>query len=209
MNSRLLNAALMLIPNKLQNKAVAKALNYLLPQGALVLDGSRGINLVVADLKRHWCLVKDETGFQPSERKTTSADIIVTADLDTLIAAQKQTELKKALQEQQITIEASQSDREAILEALMNVNQSTLDTLIAHCYAFLRLTPKPRINFKTVTLADIQSPKDVELIRDEAIKLEKSNLSEALRLMEIAQQARPNGPMINKKVQQYRQALGR
>ncbi|WP_264874450.1 hypothetical protein [Vibrio agarivorans] len=209
MNSRLLNAALMLIPNKLQHKAVAKALNYLLPQRALGLDGTRGINLVVADLKRHWCLVKDEAGFQPSERKTASADIIVTADLDTLIAAQKQTELKKALQEQQITIEASQSDGEAILKALMNVDQSTLDTLIAHCYAFLRLSPKPRINFKTVTLADIQSPKDVELIRDEAIKLEKSNLNEALRLMEIAQQARPNGPMINTKVQQYRQVLER
>lgn len=205
MNPKLLHAALMLIPAKLQHKAVAKALNHLFPPGALALGETRSINLVVVQLKRQWYLVKNEAGFQPSERKNNSADIIVRADLATLIAAQKKEQLEKALQDQRISIQASAVDSEAISQALMNVEQSTLDTLMASGYAFLRLTPKTRINLKTVTLAHIQSQKDVDFIRDEAMKLEKSDINQALRLMELAQQARPNGPLINKKVQQYRQ----
>ncbi len=50
--------------------------------------------------------------------------------------------------------------------------------------------------------------RDVDFLRDTAIGLEDTDLEAALRLMLIAQAARPSGPFIGKKVEEYRRRLG-
>ncbi|MDR9826773.1 hypothetical protein RCJ22_14265 [Vibrio sp. FNV 38] len=207
MNKNLLNAALVLIPKKLQHKAVSKALNYLLPSQHWSFGTTRSVKIEVIDLKRQWFLALDKTGFQLAPSKPLAADIIVRASLDAIIAAQSLPSLQQALLQNEIEVHAEDNDKASLNLALNSITQSKLDTLIEYCYAFLRMIPRPRIDINTVTLDDIKTVKDVAFIRDEAIKLEDKNLDQALHLMELAQQARPNGPYINQKVREYRASL--
>lgn len=50
---------------------------------------------------------------------------------------------------------------------------------------------------------------DVNYLRDLAIKLEPSNLHDARALMLLAQRVRPNGPLINKKLNEYADQLSK
>lgn len=49
--------------------------------------------------------------------------------------------------------------------------------------------------------------KDVDVIRDAAISLEETDMELALKLMLIAKKYRPNGVLVNKKINQYRDEL--
>jgi hypothetical protein len=138
MNPKLLSAALALIPNKLQHIAVAKALNYLFSNSQL-FEGSRTVCLKVVDLKRQWSLCNHGGVFQPAESKLEKADIAVEANLDTIIRAQRQAYLIKALKSNEIVIEAKDADKQAMMQALLSLSQHKLEALIEHCYAFLRI----------------------------------------------------------------------
>lgn len=206
MNNKILNTALVLIPKKLQSKAVAKALNFLFPANVLSFGRELTLQLEVSDLKRRWTLKVDCHGLQP-ESGHDDADIVVCAALDVILAAQDCRQLRAALYNGDIEIIADPQDRQVVEHLLQSVTQSRLDQLIERCYAFLKLKPKPRFDYKTVTLAEIRTARDVDWLRDEAVKLETSNMADALRLMEIAHQARPSGPFIKRKVEEYRSAL--
>tara|TARA_Y100000588_G_scaffold375706_1_gene452412 strand:- start:194 stop:619 length:426 start_codon:yes stop_codon:yes gene_type:complete len=138
MNPKLLSAALALIPNKLQHKAVAKALNYLFSDTSL-FEGSRTVNLNVVDLKRQWSLSSHGGVFQPADNTQEKTDVVVKAKLDTIIKAQKQTNLVAALKAGEIVIEASETDKQVMTKALTSISQHKLEALIEHCYAFLRM----------------------------------------------------------------------
>jgi hypothetical protein len=66
---------------------------------------------------------------------------------------------------------------------------------------------KPHINIDTVNFEDIKSDLDINFLRDEAVRFENIDLEKALRLMELAYRARPDGSFIKKKVMEYRARL--
>lgn len=206
MNLKLLNAALVLTPKKLQSKAVAKAMNFLFPAGVFPFNHVRTLRLEVTDLKRHWRLKIDSSGCQPEFGKC-DVDVTVRASLDIILAAQDYHQLQASLKNGDIEVIADPQDKALVETALQKVTQARLDSLVERCYAFLKLKPKPRFDINSVTLAEIKTARDVDWLRDEAVKLETSNLPDALRLMEIAHQARPSGPFIKRKVEEYRSVL--
>ena len=73
----------------------------------------------------------------------------------------------------------------------------TLKKLLAN--VTLRAVQKSFNSFKSSKL----TLKEVEVLRDLAIKLEKSNIQDAYQLMLIAQKHRPQGRTINKKIIEY------
>jgi hypothetical protein len=75
-------------------------------------------------------------------------------------------------------------------------------------FSFLNLRPKQPVepaplDINNITATDLADPSNVDFIRDEAIKLEHTDLQKALSLMLLAQQARPHGKVINNKVKAY------
>lgn len=206
MNPRIVQTALVLVPKKLQQKAVSKALNRLL--FLQVLPHPRTINIHITDLKKQWWLCTDESGFKPLFSRERQADIRVQITFDTLVSLQDGGQLEQALHSGLLNIEANEPDTEILSQALLSITQEQIYHLIDVGYSFLNIPKKNQIDLKTVTFADIKTEKDIDYIRDASLKLEHFNLQEALRLMEVAQQARPNGPFINNKVAEYRRALG-
>ncbi|MFL9806334.1 sulfotransferase family 2 domain-containing protein [Vibrio cyclitrophicus] len=65
----------------------------------------------------------------------------------------------------------------------------------------------PILDINTVTLADIQYHFDVDFLRDEAVRLESTDLSLAFKLMGLALEARPDGPFIKQKYEEYAHLL--
>jgi hypothetical protein len=63
------------------------------------------------------------------------------------------------------------------------------------------------INLHAITADQVNSQEAVDLVRDAALSLEKTDLTEALRLMNIAKQKRPSGPVICRKVEEYQTLL--
>lgn len=206
MNIKIINSALIFIPNRLQVKALAKALNFVLLGCEIDLDDKRVIKIELTDLNRSWLFYVDRKGFNPHFFNSIS-DITVRSSINVIIEAQDCEKLKSFLENGKVEVIASPKDKKLILSSLKNISQSRLDVLVERGYAFLKLKPKPRFDIKTVTLAEVKTARDVDWLRDEAVKLETSNLSDALRLMEIAHQARPSGPFIKRKVEEYRNVL--
>lgn len=54
-----------------------------------------------------------------------------------------------------------------------------------------------------VTSSNKLNERTVDLIRDAALALEKTNLNKSLELMQLAKKNRPNGPFITKKIEEY------
>ncbi|WBA17120.1 SCP2 sterol-binding domain-containing protein [Salinivibrio kushneri] len=205
-NKRLLNAALVLIPNKQQTKAVAKALNFLLVPQRMALEESRVVQFEVTDLAQSWWVSIDQTGVYPSTN-ANPADLIVRAPLSTILAAQDHSVLQGLLNDEQVQIEGTAHDKALLDAALQTITPEQLEALVDRCYVFLRLKRTQRFNVQSVTLADLKTAADVDWVRDTAVKLELTHPQEAWRLMELAHQARPSGPFIARKVKEYRQAL--
>ncbi|MDB3936090.1 hypothetical protein N9383_05165 [Granulosicoccus sp.] len=63
------------------------------------------------------------------------------------------------------------------------------------------------IDFETVQLEDVKGDEDIDRLRDEALRVEKTDLKKSIRLMSIAQEARPDGPLIKAKLQEYLKLL--
>lgn len=65
----------------------------------------------------------------------------------------------------------------------------------------------PVLDVENVKLSDIIYPFEVDYLRDEALKLESTNLELAFKLMSLAYQSRPEGPYIRSKLEEYKQRL--
>jgi hypothetical protein len=74
-------------------------------------------------------------------------------------------------------------------------------------YSEAKCLDKIQLNIDTVEFEDIKDSHDIDFLRDEAIRLENVDLEKALRLMELAHKARPDGPHIKNKLMEYRGRL--
>lgn len=71
----------------------------------------------------------------------------------------------------------------------------------------IREVVSPVLDINNVELADVKYPFDVDFLRDEAMKIESTDLALAFELMSLAYKVRPNGLLIKAKLEEYKQLL--
>ncbi len=208
MNIKIIRAALKILPDTLQRKAIAQALNHLFVDKTSLFGDKKTLTLSISDLNKQWLVSLSDSTFSPLEKSASdSSDICLETTYNTILNAQQKSYIIQSLKSGDIAIRANQEDSKRMYSAISAIPQHQIDSLVKGCYTFLRMNPHAHINLKTVTIQDIKKSTDIDYIRDEAIKLESKDLKMALRLMETAHQARPDGPFIKQKVQEYRARL--
>jgi len=205
MKKTLIATTLRVIPKTLQNKAVCKALNYTLAQEELGALQDQIIKLNVNDLKRSWFVTYDGSTFIPTKKRKTTLELktrfktaMQLGNKDAILDALKQGDIEMIGDDTLVAVTHGY---------LTNLNSERLDNISSHLFSFLNIKVKPRFDINRVELSDLKSNADVDFIRDEAIKLEETDLRKALSLMMLAHQARPNGPFIKQKVNEYQGKL--
>ncbi|WP_417655389.1 hypothetical protein [Pseudoalteromonas atlantica] len=106
-------------------------------------------------------------------------------------------------------------DVKELLEVNSNSFQSKVDNMAEQILSSITESPQSasrelniNINPDTVVFEDIKNGLDIDFLRDEAVKCESFDLNKAYKLMELAYRARPEGPFIKAKVEEYRARLG-
>ncbi|MCU7375073.1 hypothetical protein PEC18_30710 [Paucibacter sp. O1-1] len=206
-NKKILSAAVKIMPNRLQDKAICSALNLLFVK-KITLDADKTVSVSVNDLNKQWFMRLTAKGFTPLAQKVVGDNHIqLSTDLATIFAAQRRSQLINALEREAICVVANNQDKQAFLSAFEAITQPQIDNIVNRGYRFLRMTPPARIDINKVVFDDIECQQDVDFIRDHAVNIEKTDLPKALRLMEIAHKARPEGYFIRDKVVEYRKLL--
>lgn len=204
MKKTIIATTLKFIPKSLQNKALCKALNYIC-QDDLSLFQQQVIKLNISDLKCSWFVTCGEKGFTATKKRKINLE--VKTKFNTAMKLGNKAFILDALKQGDIALSGDAHLIERANDYLYQLDEKRLESLSAHLFSFLKIKAKPRLDIDTVQLSDLKSPLDVDFIRDEAVRLEKSDLEKALSLMLLAHQARPNGPFITKKITAYREAL--
>ena len=204
MKKTIIATTLKFIPKSLQNKALCKALNYICLADLSVFHG-QVIKLNVSDLKRSWFVTCNDEGFTATKKRKVNLEI--KTKFNTAMKLGNKSSILDALKEGDIQLNGEPHLVEYTDHYLHQLDERRLASLSAHLFSFLKIKVKPRLNIDHVQIDDLKSELDIDFIRDEAFKLEKTDLKKALSLMELAHQARPKGPFITKKVAEYQTIL--
>lgn len=207
MKKTIIATTLRVIPKKLQDKALCKALNYLFSKEDMAELQGAIIKLCISDIKKSWFITYGDHGFEGTHLRKVNLEIktnlnvaMVLGDKAVIIDALKQGELELVGEDVLV---------HSMGQYLYSLNEHRLDNLSSQLFSFFNIKAKssPRLDINQVQFADLKSKIDVDFIRDEALRLERTDLKKALFLMELAHQSRPNGPLIIKKVAEYRTRL--
>ncbi|WOT06303.1 hypothetical protein [Shewanella youngdeokensis] len=209
MNKIVLAAALRLLPYKIQTKAISKALNFLLLPAHTKPLTDKYLSIGLTDPNKQWLFIKSSAGFEGVALRDNidmANTVSINVALATVIASRDKNCLTNAIKSRDIAVDGSTESTMALYRAIDAIKQSQLDSLSRHFFAFLKMkdTTPPRLNLETVTLMDVKTSADVDFLRDEAIRLEATDLNMAYKLMELAHNARPSGPLIKEKLEEYR-----
>jgi hypothetical protein len=206
-NKKILSAAVKIMPNRLQEKAICSALNLLFVN-RIALDSVKTVSVRITDLNKQWLINLTANGFCPLSSKVTPVnDVQLSTDLATVFASQRRSKLINALKGEAILVTGNDQDKQTFLSAFEAITQPQIDNIVTRGYRFLRMKPPVRIDINEVVFEDVECQQDVDFIRNAAVDVEKTDLPKALRLMEIAHRARPEGPFIRDKVIEYRKLL--
>lgn len=223
MKKKILSASLKLIPNALQYKALIKALNYLFgDQAKLTRFAGLSVRLELTDIKRGWDFVCD--GRSLSQYEGSSVDVVCLFDSDLALELRSKKSMLQAINDNRIQFIGQPAYVAEAKAMLCGLEASKIEHLVQRFRAFFRLKPienEPRnfdeallqraaklgIDLDYVTVDHVTNKEAVDLVRDAALALEKTDLTEALRLMKIAKQKRPSGPVISRKVEEYQALL--
>ncbi|NKF50095.1 hypothetical protein G3R49_05865 [Shewanella sp. WXL01] len=201
MRKRLISAALKIIPNRLQLKALEKAWHFVFANEKIEVGSHVRINL--QDFNVSWLVPVTKTEQSQGEQHP----LTVSFTLEKLLECRRKSVLQTAIDDGCIHVEGDAAKAQVFKKAVKSVSQPHLDRLVSRCCSFLHIKPEPRIDLATVSVSDIECDEDIDFIRDSAISVQKSDTQQALRLMLVAQQARPNGSHINRKVKEYQAQL--
>lgn len=206
MKKTLISTALRFVPKSVQYKALSKALNYLFEHHNLNELKNKVVKLNVSDLKKSWLLTYTEQGFTGTTQR--KADIELKTKFATAFKVHNKAEIVEALYNEDIKLIGEQGLVDVITNNLKALDEKRLKSLSNHLFSFLNLKSKQPVepapvDINNITADDLATPSNIDFIRDEAIKLEHTDLQKALSLMLLAQQARPNGKVINNKVKDY------
>jgi len=210
MKKTLISTALRFVPKSVQYKALCKALNYLFEHHNLNDLKNKVVRLNVSDLKKSWLLTYTEQGFTGTNQR--KADIELKTKFAIAFKVHNKAEIVEALNNEDIKLIGEQGLVDVITNNLKAPDEKRLKSLSNHLFSFLKLKYKQPVepaplDINNITADDLATPSNIDFIRDEAIKLEQTDLQKALSLMLLAQQARPNGKVINNKVKDYQAKL--
>lgn len=210
MKKTLITTSLRLIPKTFQNKALCKALNYLFEHHDLSDLNNKVVKLNVSDLKKSWLLTYTEQGFTGTAQR--KADVELKTKFAIVIKVHNKVDIVGALNNGDIKLIGEPALVETIANNLHALDEKRLKSLSNHLFSFLNLKSKQPVepaplDINNITIDDLATPSNIDFIRDEAIKLENTDLEKALSLMLLAQQARPHGKVINNKVKTYQAKL--
>jgi len=206
MKKTLISTALKFVPKTVQYKALSKALNYLFEHHNLNELKNKVVKLNVSDLKKSWLLTYTEQGFTGTIQR--KADIEIKTKFAVAFKVHNKAEIVDVLNNEDIKLIGEQGLVDVITNNLQALDEKRLKSLSNHLFSFLNLKSKQPVepaplDINNITADDLATPSNIDFIRDEAIKLEHTDLQKALSLMLLAQQARPNGKVINNKVKDY------
>lgn len=213
MKKIIISTALKLTPRSFQYKALCRSLDYLFSDSDITNFEGCVIELKVVDIGRCWYVQCNSGVFTPS--KIELANLKVSTKLAVALNLSSKNAMLTALQKGSIRFNGEQKLTKSAKNLLMELDDVRLVNLSQGLSSFLKIKSNKknvsvhlaRLNIDTVSLSDLKNDLDVNFIRDEAIKCEKTNLKKALHLMLLAQQARPNGPFISNKVSEYKRLL--
>ncbi|GLX81290.1 hypothetical protein [Thalassotalea eurytherma] len=209
MKKSIIKAALAVIPKSLQYKALIKAVNFLLPPNKQVLNSGIVLKLNVYDMKKSWLIEISVDNYIESAMPVE--DIELRASFDTLIACKERSVIETSLKNGDILILGEPALCEQATNALLNISQNQLDRLMKQFLIFFKLKKATRSKAESplddITLNDLKTAKDIDALRDEAIRLESTDIVRAHKFMALAHQARPGGPLIKQKLDSYQALL--
>ena len=207
MKKTIITAALKITPKKLQNKALCKALNYLFSQVNFNSFQGATIKFNISDLRKNWSVVYDGNVFKAT--KPRKVDLEIKTQFNIAINLNNKAVILDALVKEDIQLIGEPSLIDDFTQSVYRLDDRRVADLYTNMFSFFKIKSKqpPRLDIEKVQLSDLKNSIDIDFIRDEALKLEKVDLKKALSLMMLAHQARPNGPLIAAKIQQYQKNL--
>ena len=213
MKKTIISTALKLIPRSFQYKALCRSLDYLLSNSDIANFEGLVIELKVVDIGRCWYVQCNNGIFTPS--KIELANLKVSTKLSVALNLNSKKTMLAALQKDCIRFSGEKKLTKYAKNLLIELDDVRLVNLSQGLSSFLKMKSNKknssvgltRLNTDTVSLSDLKTELDINFIRNEAVKCEKTDLKKALNLMLLAQQARPNGPFIANKVCEYKRLL--
>lgn len=223
MRKKILSTSLKLIPNSLQYKALIKALNYLFAeQEQLSRFTGSSVRFQLTDIGRGWEFACDGKEFR--QHKGASVDVECLFDSELALEVRSKNSVMQAIDANRIQFIGEQAYVAEVKTILLSLEASKIDHLVQRFRKMFGLKPinnthkgfdevllqraeRLGMDLAKIKAEHVTSKEAVDLIRDAALALEKTDLTEALRLMQIAKLKRPNGPLICRKVEEYQALL--
>ncbi|MGO3346283.1 MAG: hypothetical protein ACTIM4_13565 [Marinomonas sp.] len=140
MKKKLLAASLKLVPNGIQHKAMAKALNYLFyQQPVLARFAGLSIRLQLMDITQDWTFVCDGRGF--SQCKTDKADVVCMFSSDLALELVSVQGIARAIEQGSIEFVGEPEDIDNAKAMLLGIEANRLEKLSQQLRSFLRIKP--------------------------------------------------------------------
>ncbi|MGF1697501.1 sulfotransferase family protein [Vibrio lamellibrachiae] len=204
MKSSLALMALRVIPKKKQQSMIVRAMNYLIEPSALHEYCGKSVSIALSNTKYKWSVLFNGNEFLYYEGH---GNVSITLSFDDVLNFPNSEQVKKKVNNNEIVINGSDTDQLFVLELIDSIDQ----VKVTRCIRYLRRlvgVKEKHIQDKELallTIRDVGSDSDVDYLRDQAVNCEGKSPELAYRLMHIAYGARPKGPFIKRKLNEYRQ----
>lgn len=198
--------AIKIIPHSIKSMAMAKALNKVTPK-EIIPSSPIIIEFDISDIKEKWTVQYNENKFITA--KGLHPSIKISTRLDFLSTVASKQHIFNGIDENKISITCSELDYTLMMTLFKDIDDANFSKLIKSIYRKLKISHllPERFNLEQISIEEIKSDTDIEYLRDKAISLENDNLPLAEKLMSLAHQARPEGPVIKQKLDEYRLRL--
>lgn len=203
MKTKLIIYGLRIIPDKKRQSLFLRAINFLTESNQLIHYKDKVTLIRLLDSKLSWCFSFDGQQFLASQQ---TPDIIISASIEDIIYFPSSAVLKQKVASGELAIVASQDDKQLVIELLESVNPVKVNQCIRYLRNMVGLK-ETRIQDKAIdelTIRDIASEADINYVRDQALAVEAHSPALAFQLMHLAHGARPKGPFIKRKLDEYR-----
>ncbi len=197
------HTALRMIPKKKQDSMISQAMSYLLADVDLSSYEAAVVSIRVKETKFVWNLRYNAGVFNPTDNEPS---VVISFKLDDVFEFPTRETLKQKVTNKEIHIEADKQYEKFALDILEKIDQIK----VTKCVRRLRQLTGEKLQsvrekpLSELSIRDIVCQDDIDYIRDHALKHESTNPALAYQLMMLAHGARPQGPFIKRKVQEYR-----
>ncbi|WP_170962460.1 sulfotransferase family 2 domain-containing protein [Vibrio sp. F13] len=195
--------ALRLIPKKKQYSMLVRAFNYLLDVKNLQAHTGKVLSVTILGGKLTWTLQFDGMTFVPT---TVSPNVSILFSIDDILNLSSVRDLREQISANNIEVIGCMDDQRFILQLVDSLEQLKFAECLRRLHGLLgsNLQPIEKKTLSQLTLSDLSCAQDIDYLRDQAIQSESFNPALAYQLMLLANTARPKGPFIKRKLNQYR-----